>query len=182
MGETLPHGVEAPLDRARIRRLYDRIGRRYDLLRFAEAAPKRGALALLAVQPGERVLEVGVGTGRVLVELARAVADGRLPAVPLVAGIDLSPVMVATAARRLAAAGLSALAEPRVGDACALPFADGSFDAAFSSYVLDLLPASDIAGALAELRRVLRPGGRLALVALSPGRGAGGRLFIAAYE
>ncbi|HEY7833406.1 MAG TPA: methyltransferase domain-containing protein [Ktedonobacterales bacterium] len=180
--------VDAPLGAARLRAIYDRLGARYDLLLSAARAPKTGALALLAVQPGERALEVGVGTGRVLVALAKAAAgcqvaqeSGQDGDPVLVRGLDLSPVMVGLARERVRAAGLNAVVEVREGDARALPYPDASFDAAFSSYVLDLLSAADIAHALGELRRVLRPGGRLALVALSPGTSAPAQLFTTAY-
>jgi len=178
--------LEAPLKRSQVQAIYDRVGRRYDLLRFAEAAPKRGALALLSVQPGERVLEVGVGTGAVLIELARSVTAGfpagQQPASPLVSGLDLSPVMLEVARARLDSVGLGSTVELRKGDACALPYEDQTFDALFSSYVFDLLPTADIARALAECYRILRPGGRSALISLSPGRGAGARLFTTLYE
>jgi ubiquinone/menaquinone biosynthesis C-methylase UbiE len=177
--------IEAPLDSEQVRRIYDRIGRRYDLLRFAEAAPKRGALAMLAVRPGERTLEVGVGTGAVLVELARAATAGSLVmegGLAPVCGIDLAPGMVQVARERVAAARLAGVVEVREGDARSLPYDDAVFDVAFSSFVLDLLPTAEIGRALAELRRVVRPGGRLALVALSPGSGPGARLFTAAYQ
>lgn len=175
----MTRSLDASLDATQVRRIYDRLGRRYDLLRPAEETPKRAALALLAVRPGERVLEVGVGTGRVLVQLARAAAEG---ASPLVNGLDLSPTMINLANEQARAAGLAHAVELRVGDARALPYGDASFDAAFSSYVLDLLPAVEIARALGELRRVLRPGGRLALVALAPGTGLGAHLFTSAYS
>jgi ubiquinone/menaquinone biosynthesis C-methylase UbiE len=170
--------LDAPLGRAAIERIYNRIGRRYDLLRFAEGVPKRWAIAQLAVQPGERVLEVGVGTGAVLLELARAAASDE----PRVFGVDLSPEMLRVAREKLAAAGLSKAVELREGDACALPYDDASMDALFSSYVLDLLSFEDIGRALAEFGRVLRPGGRLALIWLSPGSSRAARLFTAGYE
>lgn len=184
--------VEALLDGDGVRRFYDRIGRRYDLLRFAEDAPKRGALAMLDVRPGERVLEVGVGTGLVLVQLARAAApapEGMSEGMPggvevaerSICGIDLSPTMVRLARERIGAAGSAPLVEVREGDARTLPYPDVAFDAAFSSYVLDLLPRAAIAQTLAEIRRVLRPGGRLAVVALAAGAGPAARLFMAAY-
>jgi len=72
--------------------------------------------------------------------------------------------------------------ELRQADACALPYPDASFDLAFSSYVLDLLPSDDIARALAELSRTLRPGGRLAVIALSPGTSRSARLVTSAWE
>jgi ubiquinone/menaquinone biosynthesis C-methylase UbiE len=180
----MPEESEARFDAEQMRQLYDRIGPGYDRLRSADAVPKRGALAMLDVQAGERVLEVGAGTGAVLLELAHAATSGALvfDDTPLRAcGLDLSPVMVSLARERIAAAGLSGVVEVREGDARALPYDDASFDAAYGSYVLDLLPRADIPRALSELRRVLRPGGRLVLVARSPGTGVAGWFFTTAY-
>ncbi|MGH2516918.1 MAG: class I SAM-dependent methyltransferase [Ktedonobacterales bacterium] len=179
----MPRELDAPLSTEEVRAIYDRIGRRYDLLRFAERAPNRWALARLAVQPGERVLEAGVGTGAVFVELARAAAPTARPiGEPNVSGLDASPEMLAVTRERIYAAHLDGVTDVRRGDVRALPYADDSFDVVFCSYMLDLLPSSAIAVALAELRRVLRPGGRLALVALSPGNTPFARAFTAAYE
>jgi ubiquinone/menaquinone biosynthesis C-methylase UbiE len=68
------------------------------------------------------------------------------------------------------------------GDAVRLPFASGSFDRLFSAYMLDLIPSADLAAVLAEFRRVLRPGGRLALVSLTEGVDLPSRLFIARWN
>src|SRR5262249_36268342 len=67
-------------------------------------------------------------------------------------------------------------------DARRLPFATASFDRLFSSYVLDLIPAADLPGLLAEFRRVLRPGGRLALASLTAGADPLSRAVIAAWK
>lgn len=177
--------LEAPLSRERIRAVYNRIGRRYDLLRFAEDAPKRAALHALAPQPGERALDVGCGAGLTLVRIAQAVCQGQArerAQGPLVAGVDISPRMLAVTRERAVAAGVGDCVALAEGDACALPYPDGAFDLAFCGYVLDLLPSADIPRALAELQRTLRPGGRLALLALSPGASPAARRFTRAYE
>ena len=137
---------------------YDRIARVYDLLAGASERPFRAhALALLHLQPGERVLEIGCGTGEALAELAGVTEHA--------VGLDLSPGMPLQARARLDARGLHArLME---GDAHALPLDDHSQDAVFMSFVLDLVASAEIPGFLAECRRVLRPGGRMAVVAMS---------------
>jgi ubiquinone/menaquinone biosynthesis C-methylase UbiE len=96
---------------------------------------------------GERVLDVGCGTGSLTFALPAA---ARLAGVT---GIDLAEPFIAAATARNS--------DPRlrfeVGDACALPYANGSFDRAYSCLVLHFIP--DAAQAVAEMRRVVRPGG-----------------------
>jgi ubiquinone/menaquinone biosynthesis C-methylase UbiE len=107
-------------------------------------------LEVLAPQPGETVLEIGPGTGHYTLDVAREV--GRLHI------FDLQPEMLDHTLRRARAAGVDNL-EPRQGDARTLPYADAVFDAAFLVTVLGEIP--DQEAALRELRRVVRPGGRL---------------------
>lgn len=105
------------------------------------------------LHPGQRVLEVGAGTGAFTLALAERVAPaGRI------ASIELQRAMLWRQARRLGgmASGVIALHQ---ADAQALPFADSSFDRALMVAVLPML--RDKQGALRELRRVLRPGGLL---------------------
>ena len=113
-------------------------------------AQRARVLDLLAPQAGERVLDIGVGPGLLAYDLARLVGEGgRL------VGLDLSPSMVAAAAERLA--GLPQ-AQCRRADATDLGEPDGAFDAAVSTQVYEYV--ADMPGALAELHRVLTPGGR----------------------
>ena len=102
----------------------------------------------LGLQPGERVLDVGSGPGFLAAEMAEAVGPGGG-----VHGVDPSESMLALSARRDTAAQFQA------GGALDLPFEDASFDAAVSTQVLEYV--EDVPPALAEARRVLRPGGRL---------------------
>jgi ubiquinone/menaquinone biosynthesis C-methylase UbiE len=113
---------------------------------------RRVVRGTLALRPGEQVLDLGSGPGFLAVEMADEVgADG------VVCGIDPASSMLAMAARRAGAA-----VEFRQAGANRIPYADGKFDAVVSTQVFEYL--EDVPGALAEVRRVLRPGGRLLLV------------------
>jgi arsenite methyltransferase len=107
-------------------------------------------LALLAAQPGERVLDVGSGPGFLVASLADAVGAGGA-----VHGLDPSAPMNALARELI---GTRPWARIDDGDALDLPYPDGAFDAAASTQVYEYV--ADIPRALSELRRVLRPGGR----------------------
>ncbi len=148
---------------------YNRISRWYDVLARPERRFVDIGLRLLAPQEGERVLEIGCGTGYALVSVARAAgASG------LAVGLDISEGMLLAANARAKRAEVARRPHLIMADAVALPFADGAFDAAFMAFTLELFDASDIALVLSECARVLRPGGRLGVVSLS--REGGGRM------
>ena len=108
---------------------------------------------VLAPQPGERVLEVGPGTGYYSLDMA----DWLSPAGQLDI-FDLQQEMLDHTVRRAGGRGLSNVVPAR-GDARQLPYPDGTFDSAYLTAVLGEIPDQD--AALRELARVLRPGGRL---------------------
>jgi ubiquinone/menaquinone biosynthesis C-methylase UbiE len=117
---------------------------------------RRVVRAALALRPGEHVLDIGVGPGLLAAEMAAEVGPGGR-----VCGIDISDSMLAIAATRAQVAG-GAVVELRSGDANHIPYADDDFDVAVSTQVFEYV--EDLPGALAEVRRVLRPGGRLLLL------------------
>jgi ubiquinone/menaquinone biosynthesis C-methylase UbiE len=144
------------------RTFYDRISGVYDRLAdSSEGACRERGLRMLAVTSGERVLEVGCGTGHALAALA-SVAGPTGHAV----GIDVSSGMLAMAQETVRAA---AVAKVRFAlcDARALCFADETFDAAFMSFTLESFAFADIPVVLGEVGRVLRSNGRLGVVAMA---------------
>jgi demethylmenaquinone methyltransferase/2-methoxy-6-polyprenyl-1,4-benzoquinol methylase len=144
--------------------IYTRLAPLYELwARMTESRARRRVMELASVRPGEDLLEVAVGTGVQLVALAGANPTGRT------VGLEPSAGMLRQARRRIDAAGISNRVELVEGSALGLPFADESFDLLVNGYMLDLLPRDEIPHALAEFKRVLRPGGRLVLSNMTKG-------------
>ena len=169
--------LEAKDTPERVPRIYTRLAPVYEAwARTTESKARRRVLELASVRPGEDVLEVATGTGVQLVRLARANPGGRT------AGVEVSAGMLAQTRRRLEASGLAGEVEVIEGSALELPIADESFDLIVNGYMLDLLPRDDIPRALAEFKRVLRPGGRLVLSNMTKGERRRHRIWDWAYE
>lgn len=147
---TLPAVAEK---RAVVEAMFDRIAPRYDLMNRLmtfgiDRVWRRRAIAALALRPGDRVLDLGCGSGDLAVEAEAAGAR--------VVGLDCSAGMLRTARGRGVRCGLVR------GDALALPLADAAVDAVVSGFALRNFV--DLPPAFAESARVLRPGRRIALL------------------
>jgi demethylmenaquinone methyltransferase/2-methoxy-6-polyprenyl-1,4-benzoquinol methylase len=147
---------------AEVRAMFDKIARVYDPMNlvisaFQEPRWRKRAVKLTGARPGDRILDVATGTGKVAADLHAMVQPGGS-----VLGVDISPAMIRVAQKRFAGrAGLSYV----VGDALALPTEDGSFDAATLAFGMRNLP--DYGKGFAELARSVRPGGRVVCLELS---------------
>jgi ubiquinone/menaquinone biosynthesis C-methylase UbiE len=145
------------------RAFYNKIARVYDLLAERSEEPMREiAVQMLAPAPGERLLEIGFGTGHVLAKLARAAGP-----TGQVVGLDLAENMLAHARELLEREHLADRVTLDLGDAEDLPYAADSFDGIFMCFTLELFDTPDIPRVLAQCRRVLRPGGRIVVAAIS---------------
>ncbi len=155
---------------------YNKIAKVYDLLAERSEAPvRRAGLEMLNARPGEKMLEIGFGTGHCLVELAEAVGpSGR------VFGVDISERMLQISQKLLRAKGLTDRVELVCGDALHLPYASETLDGIFMSFTLELFDTPEIPRVLTECRRVLKPGGRITVVGMS--RVARGGVVMEVFE
>lgn len=148
--------------------MFDRIATRYDYLNRlislgSDGGWRRAAVCALELRDGARVLDVATGTGDLAIAVARRHPTARL------VGVDPSPGMLAVGQAKLVRLGLHERIEFVLGDARALPFAAESFDAACMAFGIRNVPERP--RALLEIRRVLRPGSRFAVLELSDPRG-----------
>lgn len=146
--------------------MFDRIAPRYDLLNRAMTAGldgrwRQAAAAAADLAAGDRALDCCTGTG----DLALALAD-RVTRSGEVVGVDFAEEMLVRARAKAAARG--ARIDFRPGDALDLPFADGSFDAATVAF--GIRNVSDLDRGLAEMARVVRPGGRVVVLEITTPR------------
>jgi len=158
------------------RAAYDALSGWYDLLAGeSEQRFKEQGLRMLGVQIGETVLEIGFGTGRSLLALARSVGKSGK-----VYGIDISPGMYRLSQSLLCKADLADRVKLKIGDAAVLPFPSESINAIFISFTLELFDTPEIPIVVAECRRVLHPGGRICVVSMTQKEGANTMIIL--YE
>ncbi len=119
------------------------------------------AIEKAAIRPDDKVLEVAVGPGLALAEIARRVDRSNT-----VQGVDISPGMLKIARQTLQAAGITNVVLSE-GSAADLRFPDETFDLLYNGYMLDLVSLTEMTAILAEFKRVLKPGGRLVLLNMS---------------
>lgn len=127
-----------------------------------ESAIRRETIAAAAISPGDKVLDVGCGTGTLAIAAAKkAKAEGE------VHGIDASPEMIELARRKAAKSHVDATFQ--VAPIEALPFPAATFDVVLSTFMLHHLPDDVKKAGFDEIHRVLKPGGRLLAVDLAGG-------------
>ena len=141
-----------------------------------EKGVRRKGLELLAVEKGETVLEIGTGTGCSLREIASSVGKAGKAY-----GIDITPQMLKQAKRRIKKAKLPDRVELFEADAREMPFQDHKFDAVYMASTLEAFDTPDISKVLREVKRVLKPGGRLGVASLSK-EGREKSKFVVFYE
>ncbi len=141
------------MDAAHVERVYSSYSKIYDLVfgRVFHSSRCR-AVALLGLKPGNRALEVGVGTGLSLPLYPRSSG---------VTGIDLSEKMLEKSREKISCHRLNHVRVVRM-DACAMDFADDSFDAVLAAYVMSTVPKPE--STLREMIRVCKPGGTIVLL------------------
>ncbi len=145
--------MDAALEKRQVKRAYALYSPIYDFLFDGIFHPGRvAAVKLLDIQPGERILEVGIGTGL------------NLPLYPphcQLTGIDLSDKMLEKAQAKIEELGLDNMTL-KVMDASAMDFGDSEFDRALATYVISAVP--DPLGVLREMRRVVKPDGAIVIL------------------
>ncbi len=147
--------------------MFDQIAPRYDFVNRVislglDKRWRRRVIKELELAPNARILDVATGTGDLAVELAKAVPDGH------VIGLDPSTQMLAVAVQKIAKLGLTERVTIIEGDAQNLPQATDEIDAATIAFGIRNVP--DRALGLRELARVVRPGGRIAVLELGEPR------------
>ncbi|MFZ1058920.1 MAG: class I SAM-dependent methyltransferase [Candidatus Rokuibacteriota bacterium] len=145
--------MDAALEKRQVKRAYALYSTIYDFIFDRIFHPGRvAALKALDIQPNDRILEVGIGTGL------------NLPLYPprcRLTGIDLSDKMLEKAQEKIEELGLGNVTL-KVMDASAMDFADNEFDRALATYVISAVP--DPLGVLREMRRVVKPGGAIVIL------------------
>jgi phosphatidylethanolamine/phosphatidyl-N-methylethanolamine N-methyltransferase len=145
--------VDVALEKRQVKRAYKIYAPAYDFVFDWIFSPGReAAVAALEINPGQHVLEVGIGTGL------------NLPLYPpqcLVTGIDISEEMLRKAHEKLAELGRRDVTL-RTMDATVMDFPDDTFDSSVATYTISAVP--DPVGVLREMRRVVRPGGNIVVL------------------
>jgi len=143
---------------------YNRMSRWYDMIAGStEQKYRNWGLEKLSARPGEKLLEIGFGTGHCLVALAKSVGP-----TGCILGLDISDGMLAIARERLQQEALNERVDLHLGDAADLAFLEAdSLDGIFMSFTLELFDNPEIPRVLQECHRILKPGGRLAVVSMT---------------
>lgn len=166
--KVVPYKGQAAAKKQQIEQMFDGVSHRYDFLNHLlsggiDVLWRRKALRLLRPLAPQSLLDIATGTGDVAIEAARMLHPGRI------VGLDLSEGMLTYARRKVARRGLDGLISFEKGDAENLRFESNSFDAVTVSY--GVRNFENLEKGLAEMYRVLRPGGTCIVLEFSKPRG-----------
>ena len=157
----------------RTKRVYDRLAFVYPLSTFFfHSKAHKVAIRRAAIDNGSRVLEVACGSGEMFGRILRANPGG------VNCGVDLSPKMAGFTQRKASVEAPETSSFCQASDVRQLPFREAAFETVVCCYLFELLGCSDLEAALLEVRRVLKPGGRLVVVLI----GQNAPLFNRAYR
>lgn len=155
--------LKARYTQQEITRKYNWIAPIYDMFGvLMESKARQRALEIAAIQNGEKVLEVALGTGLNFVEILKRNPNG------WVDGVDVSMKMMAKARNKISKTAQRNYTL-HLCDCRHLPFEDEAFDVVMNQYLLDILPVEDFIPILLEFKRVLKGGGRIVLVNMTKG-------------
>jgi len=162
-------------DDTAMKRMYTRFSKIMGLIEKSEKSLRKRSLELLKLQMGEKVLEIGFGRGTALIEISKAVGESGE-----VYGIDLTPEMLRIAKKNLARNHVFNV-KLKEGDARNLPYKENYFDVVYMASTLELFDIPDIPTVLNEIKRVLKPTGRVCIVSI-PREGREDSLGVRIYE
>ncbi|MDX1477213.1 MAG: bifunctional demethylmenaquinone methyltransferase/2-methoxy-6-polyprenyl-1,4-benzoquinol methylase UbiE [Saprospiraceae bacterium] len=156
-----PYHQSAESKKHQVRKMFDNIAPHYDFLNHFLSAGmdirwRKRAIAMVGAEPGERILDMATGTGDMAIALARTYPG------TTVLGVDLAPQMLRIASKKTAARQLGDRITYQEGDSEQLPMADGSFHHATVAF--GVRNFEHLERGLAEMHRVLKPGGRIVVL------------------
>lgn len=169
-------GLDARVPQSDIAPIYDKLSGVYDIWgMLTESRARNRAIELAAIEDGQHILEVAVGTGLAFYEIVKRNSQG------LNVGIDLSQGMLERAKKRLSKLP-GAHYSLRTGTAFGLQTETGSIDLLVNNYLFDLISFEDMDRVLTEFKRVLKKGGKLVLVNMTEGETLGSKVYDLIYR
>jgi ubiquinone/menaquinone biosynthesis C-methylase UbiE len=147
-----------------IQKLYDMLSYFYDFATLYEIEPRKKAIEIARINNDFKILEVGFGTGKNIIQLAKKIGNNGF-----ICGLDISSKMTYKTLKLIKSHDLTKRVNLALGDADHIPYVGSSFDLIFSSYMLDLIDTPIMPLVLSEFKRVLKPGGHLIIVSMSKG-------------
>lgn len=173
-----PYDADGRGKSEQVREMFDSIAPAYDFMNRAmtfgiDRLWRRRAVSELVRVPHAKVLDIATGTADLAMLLARRLDGAR------VTGVDLSEGMIGIGRRKVEAAGLADRVELEIADCLALPFGDSEFDCITCAY--GVRNFQDLLAGYREMKRVLRPGGTVAILELSAPSGSIVRPFYNLY-